>query len=238
MRLLFWLMLLLGVVFAQEAEEVLDDHPEDEVVEEQEEMEEDEVVVEKPTIETPQEFTAPPLNLTKIPHITEAVTDKKFNVTIHLVNTAEEDITNVVVYDDVPSFLMLVEAEGNTNTATFEVIAPGEAVNFTYEVIPTVAGMKVIEGAAVNFTYRNVRQHQESRPLGEIFFTQNKGIVAVAIEWAVCIIIFCVGYLLWIIHKTKQQKETEKLLRAKGFASLTKQDKKKKTAKDSKPKSN
>lgn len=216
MRLLFWLFLLLGVVFADEGEaevdveEPLEEAQEDEILEEQEE-------VDQPEIETPQEFTAPALNLTKIPYITEAVTDKKFNVTIYLVNTADEDITNVVVYDDIPNFLMLVEAEGNTNTATYETIAPGEAVNFTYEVIPTVAGMKVIEGAAVNFTYKNVRQHQETRPLGEIFFTQNKGFVAVAIEWAVCIIIFCVGYLLWIIHKTKQQKETEKLLRSKGY---------------------
>lgn len=234
MRLLFWLFLLLGVVFAQEeGEEVLEEVLEDDVVEKQEELEEveTETVEDAVPIGTPQEYTAPSMNLTKIPYITEAVTDKKFNITIHLVNTADEDITNVVIYDDVPNFLMLVEAEGNTNTATFESIAPGQAVNFTYEVIPTVAGMKMIEGAAVNFTYKNVRQHQETRPLGEVFFTQNKGIVAVAIEWAVCIIIFCVGYLLWIIHKTKQQKETEKLLRSKGFVT-----KEKKTGKDKKAK--
>lgn len=227
--MLFWLFFLLGLVFAQ------DEFEADVEVENQEvpEMEKIEIPVEDdeiPHIETPEQYTAPRLNVSKYFDTREAVTDKKFPVRIFLQNTADQNITDVIIYDNVPEFFKVVE--GTNASAIFDVIQPGEFVNFTYEVVPIIAGLKLIEGCGVNFTYNGVRQHQEQGTLGELYIVQNKGFIAVSVEWAVCIILFLVCYLIYVIHRTRVQKKTEMKLRAQGI--LPKKENVKKEKKENK----
>ena len=230
----FWLFFLLGLVFAQdefdaEVEQDLETLPEVEEIQEPTEIPDEEG---NPTIITPEQFRAPSLNLTKIPDTREFVTDKKFPIHIYLTNTAEQNITNVVIYDNVPDYLKVVE---NTNsTMVYDVIQPNETVTFTYEVIPIKSGVQIFEGCNVNFTYSFQRQHQELQSLGQIYVVQNKGFVAIAIEWAICIVIFLVVYLIYVIHRTRAEKEKQKILRAKGIKSEEQKKKEKKDKKENK----
>ena len=239
----FWIFFLLGLVFAQddlEAEQDLDHDIENveevplEAIEPNEAA--DPLNEEQPEIVTPEQYNAPRLNLTKFPDTREFVTDKKFPIHIQLTNTAEQNITNVVIYDTVPEYLKIV---GDANsTLLVDVIQPGETVNFTYEVIPIQSGVQIFEGCSVNFTYNFVRQHQELQPLGQIYVVEHKGFIAVTIEWAVCIILFLVVYLIYVIHRTRVQKETEKKLRAQGIFNNKKDNKQqKKESADKKKKS-
>ena len=235
----FWLFFLLGLVFAQDDFDTADVEVDDEVIPEVEKIEipaEEAVNLEDMPIQTPEQYRAKPMNLTKIPDTREIATDKMFPIHIIFTNTADQEITNVIIYDTVPEFLKVLD--GQNSSMVVDVIQPGESVNFTYEVVPILSGVHIFEGCSVNFTYNGQRQQQETQPLGQVYVVQSKGLVLVAVEWAVCIILFLVCYLIYVIHRTRVQKKNEMKLRAKGITVKQPKDaKEKKERKDEKPKS-
>ncbi|EDR21809.1 hypothetical protein EDI_062860 [Entamoeba dispar SAW760] len=170
-------------------------------------------------IETPDENQDNSLRIEK--NIDDDLFFTETNVTISITvsNDGKYNVSNVIIYDDIPPFLKLVE--GESNTATFDFIPVGASVNLTYVVVPILTGTHYIDSAYVNFTLNRVKKQEFSDPVGGIFIQPYKGFVSVCIEWGVIIIIGCVLCLLWAYYKSKKEAYRQKVLRSKGFGTVS-----------------
>ncbi|ELP86870.1 hypothetical protein EIN_044280 [Entamoeba invadens IP1] len=170
---------------------------------------------EEPVIETPDERQVSILNMTKDLSEDDLVTDTNITITVSVTNPGPDNITNVVIYDELPAFFKLFE--GENNTAVFDLVPVNATVNLTYVVQPILSGIHFVDSASVNFTMNGTRRHEESYAMGEYYITQYKGFFAILMEWAVIVFVGCVIALVWITYQNRSTEKQNKILRSKGF---------------------
>ncbi|EAL49028.1 hypothetical protein EHI8A_084850 [Entamoeba histolytica HM-1:IMSS-B] len=174
---------------------------------------------EEAVIETPDENQVSPLIIEKNIEDDLFFTETEVTIVVTVTNPGPSNVSNVVIYDEVPQCMKLVE--GQSNSVTFDFIPVGSTVNLTYVAVPILTGTHYIDSAYVNFTLNRMKKQLISDPFGSIFIQPYKGFISVCIEWGVIIIIGCVLCLLWAFYKSKKEAYRQKVLRSKGFGTVS-----------------